>query len=761
MGNKHSTSTSGQPSTNVWALKEQRPRKNEEDISVVWFDDRDNTESDDNKLFRQQTLRQINDYVAFFNNKDEFLAYIQSIQDEHVFLTLVPTTNTDDLLSAIHSLNKISCIFLYSDQIEDQEPFTSELIEKYSKIVGKYETRSDLIVALQKKIELYRRQIAMFSFYDDRKQKTAHDLSKESGSFIFFQLFQYITMTQTKSSEESKQEMLAKCRIYYQNNRKQLEAVDVFEQTYQQTDAILWYTKNSFIYRLINKALRTEDIDTLLTFQFYITDLSRSLQQKFQEMKRSEALVPSTFTVYRGLNLPEHEVDSLKRSVGQLISTNGYLSTSRLRQVAVMFANKVMMEIEMDMRLKNVICADIAHMSTFDDEEEVLFDIGAVFEIISYEEQFDDDSNTSKMLIFKMKATDKGSELAREYIDYQKKRVYQADLSLIIGCLLIDMGQNDKSKRYFERLLVKKPNDEKVACICSSLARAYRLDGHYDKSIEYYERAYKLHINIRPQRFLSAARVLNGIGLVYGQQCNYTMALEKLMSSLKLYKKYGKEDEEYAGILNNLAGIHCSLQELDVAKGYFKKVEQINEKLLPIDHPNRATVLINIGNIHYQKKNYTKSLVYYLKAMDMKDKVLPLEHPDKICCLDNIGLVHLQMGNDEQARQYFQKALSIAEKVLLPHSTHSLVNQLHKHIELVKNEIPDVSEAEKPSALKPKPQLETLVDEQYSNNRMEQREEDQATSTKNLNKEMTLESSKINSPYEDTSPLKRSLKNIT
>ncbi|CAF3681003.1 unnamed protein product [Rotaria sp. Silwood1] len=692
MGNKKSINA---PLSNIVTMANGSSRKNEEPITLVWYEEwNGNDLSHDDKIFRRQTLRQINDYVLFFQDKHDFLHYIHLNQDEQIFIIIVPYCHSDELLSNIHILKQIYSIFLYSTV--GRNKYTRLLTEKYSKIIGCFINQQELMDILQKRIKLLMRQSAMFNLYDDKKQMTARDLTKESGSFLFFQLFRHITLI-TKKNNESKRTMVAKCRVYYHDNKKQLESISLFERTYQSSEAIYWYTRDTFVHRIINKALRTEDIDALFTFQFFITDLSLSLMIHFRRLKKIET--SPKLILYRGLNLPEDEIEILRQNVGKLVSTNGYLSTSRSRDVAVMFANKVIMEIEMDMKLETVICADIADSSVFNDEGEVLFDIGAVFEMVNCVEEFEDmnaNSNMNKILVFKMKATDKGSEIAKEYIEYQKKRISQSDITLMFGCLLADMGQYKKSSQHFERILYERPNDEKIACIYSSLARTCRLDGQYERSIYYYKQAYDMHTRIQPPRLISAARALNGLGIVYSEQHDYNSALENLTLSLKLYRKYGKEDEEYAGILNNIASIYCSLNELDKALDNFEKVKEIHDRILPSDHSNRAATFINIGNVYYEKKDYTTSLDYYMKCLKIKEKILPVEHQDKIRCLDNIGLVYYRMKNYQEAYVYFQKALMMAEKILT--RNHVLFNDLHDHIKLVKNDCLDVETSMAPSA---------------------------------------------------------------
>jgi hypothetical protein len=55
--------------------------------------------------------------------------------------------------------------------------------------------------------------------------------------------------------------MIDSCRQYYQSNIKELKSIDEFEQEYQSNEAIDWYLKKTFLYRMVNKALHTMNFD--------------------------------------------------------------------------------------------------------------------------------------------------------------------------------------------------------------------------------------------------------------------------------------------------------------------------------------------------------------------------------------------------------------------------------------------------------------------------------------------------------------------
>ena len=112
-------------------------------------------------------------------------------------------------------------------------------------------------------------------------------------------------------------------------------------------------------------------------------DLSEQLELKFQQLKAKQTGI---LRLYRGLKLSHDEVTHFQNSIGQLISTNGYLSTSSEYSVAHGFATKAakregvvraLFQYEVDLNaVTKIVIADIREYSAFPEEAETLVDIG-------------------------------------------------------------------------------------------------------------------------------------------------------------------------------------------------------------------------------------------------------------------------------------------------------------------------------------------------------------------------------------------------
>ena len=68
------------------------------------------------------------------------------------------------------------------------------------------------------------------------------------------------------------------------NNAAVLRAIDEFERDYEKHSPTWWYTRDCFVYRMLNKALRTCDIEVITKFGLFIKDLHCQLKCLHQNL---------------------------------------------------------------------------------------------------------------------------------------------------------------------------------------------------------------------------------------------------------------------------------------------------------------------------------------------------------------------------------------------------------------------------------------------------------------------------------------------
>ena len=97
---------------------------------------------------------------------------------------------------------------------------------------------------------------------------------------------------------------------------------------------IWWYTRECFVYEMINKALRTENIDILIKMAFFIRDLHRQIERLYSTQEHCSMIV------YRGQGMTTNQFEKLYNCKGGLISFQNFLSTTRDKQISLNFARR-------------------------------------------------------------------------------------------------------------------------------------------------------------------------------------------------------------------------------------------------------------------------------------------------------------------------------------------------------------------------------------------------------------------------------------
>ena len=630
------------------------PKENKETTSLLWFDPNIGHKEDTKQT--KEKLREINDYVSFYEDLQLCIDYIQSAKNEKIFL-ITSGKQASQILPAVLNLRQIDSIFIFCMKIERYEHLTNE----YTKIIGIYNNLDQLSESIREQMTLVDQQIQTLSFFNQHEQSTK-DLSKESGKFIWFQLFKYVILRLPRD-EKAKKEMIETCRNYYRGHTTQMKLINEFEKRYQSEDAIRWYSEQSFVYKLVNKALRTGDYDQLHRFRYFIGDLSNGLEKQHENILSSNEEI---LTVYRGAKLHKEELEQLKQNVNKLISTNGYLSTSRDRLRALSFAKKstkrpdvipVLFQIHCDIKQigHSVIFADIEKFCVFPQEQEVLFDVDAVFRIDSIQAD-------GERKIIKMTVTNEAQAIGRHFIEETQRHAEDQSIAIVFGRLMCNLGEHDKSQKYFEQML-NEPNGEDLAWIEYNIARAFDFKGEWDEARKFYDRAYTQMINAKPPRVKDSAIVLNNIGAILDSQGNYDEALDYHQRALKMREKfYPFGHVDIANSLNNIGIILNRQGKYDEALDYHQRALKIYEKFYPFGHVDIASSLNNIGNILNRQGKYDEALDYYQRALNMREKFYPSGHVDIASSLIGIGNILDSQAKYDEALDYYQRALKIQER---------------------------------------------------------------------------------------------------
>ncbi len=360
-----------------------------------------------------------------------------------------------------------------------------EIDDLISKIKSDYE--------IQKKIE-EPLSMNMFSTNDNNDKST----KGINGEFIYFQLL-IDCIIRMRSNEIDKNELINLCKNEYQDNNIELKKIIEFEKNYSPDKALWWYTRDTFFYKILNKALRTQNIHILFLFRSFIVDIRRQLYEN-----QSRRL----FYVYRSQLMSIDELDDLKQYIGQFISINSFFSTSTQRSIALFFMGhtnaqidlqRVLFEIEINPEVENTKpFADISKQSDFADESEALLMLGSIFRLNSITRGDD------QIWIIRMTLCSDDEHEFKQVFMYMKKQNGTGETNLrTLSKILWKMGKLDLAEKYYNRLLQQLPlNDPLLKTLYQDLGEIASLKGNYNMSIQWHQKSLNIEQPTLPTNFI-------------------------------------------------------------------------------------------------------------------------------------------------------------------------------------------------------------------------------------------------------------------
>jgi tetratricopeptide (TPR) repeat protein len=497
--------------------------------------------------------------------------------------------------------------------------------------------------------------INIFHADSDKGQSTT-DLN---GQFVFSQLLIDVLLRIVPNPTDSSQ-LISFCERVYEGNSTGLSHIKQFKGNYTSERALFWFTRDLFFYRMLNQALRRQSIDILFLFRSYIQDI-------YENLKTNQC--QSSIKVYRGQWMSNDEFNNLRQAVGQFISFNSFLSTSKQRPLAQIYTDKssdelqgVLFEIDADPGMKSIKpFADISSYSNFNEECEVLFMLGSIFHIVDI--CFDDE----QIWLVRMKLCGDDKHDSKSIIEYIQNQ-YEKDETHLgsLGIILANMGRLKEADKYYTCLLDELPSNNplRVGLYCNLGLLADR-KGEYDTSLKWYRKSLKLAMKICPFDSLNIVNMHNCIGLIYQEKGYFNRALKTYRTAVSTFKRAQIKSHPYiASVYSNIGIVYQSKEKFSKALSFYKKSLALRKKYLPRNHPNIGGSYNNIGSIYYSLAKLDLALKYFNRSLEIRLKSLPSQHEDVALSYANIGLVYEDKDDLKQALTYFQKATDIIRNIL-------------------------------------------------------------------------------------------------
>ncbi|CAF1416142.1 unnamed protein product [Didymodactylos carnosus] len=579
-------------------------------------------------------LKRIFNNLKLFRQSWEYIRYLVQNKAKSQIILIVSNVLALQIISLVHDRPEILHIYIQCQNEQEQQYWTEK---NYLKTRNKIFIDKNLLYEHLKAFVInekdheenltYKKILPKLTYFNEKNDKNCaiKNLNKYSIDFIWFKLIIEILLKMT-NIDRAKQIMIQVSRGYYrkyyrdndrkENGKKENDNITEFELDQTTSDnAIRWYTRPCFCYRLTNKAL-------------YI----------LYKQNHKDALTP--IVLYRGKILSSITLQNLKDNIGGLVSMNGFISTTSVEQVADIYCSRDQQNssnyeqtfFRLNIGINSQVpYASIQEQSQIPDEDEVLFSVGTVWRIKSVDRDEDKVWNIVLDLVAEY------DQCCIELTTYLKEQLGEETTLLTLGNFLSELGEYEKAIRYYKILLNELPDDDSErGTIYNKLGYLWYEQGEYSLAEEYYRLA--IHylkdkededININDNPFES-------INVLVSNSTNQLLAADSFPSSTTTTSRFRSFDD---------------------------RIDLIT-KPLKANHSSAGKIRNNQGLVYYGYGDYKTALGYYEQARNLFEA----EPAKNACALDlsavynNEGVIYFNQGKYQDALDSFEKAITTASK---------------------------------------------------------------------------------------------------
>ncbi|CAF3818168.1 unnamed protein product [Adineta steineri] len=634
-----------------------------ENFLVVWLDPNLQDIIDDDCRDIIDQLRSIVNSIDIYSDVDYCIDFLSDIKDEKAFMILSGAFG-QQIISYIHDIPQLHSIYIFCGSKIKHEQWAKD----WPKIKGVFTQIEPICDALKQTTQKCEQNITPISFV------TANEVSDQNfdqldQSFMYTQILKEI-LFEIKYNQQSIKDLVSYCREQYAGNSNEIQIIDGFEENYRKHSPIWWYTYSCFIHSMLNRALRTHEVDIIIKMGFFIQDLHRQIDKLHKEQLDEQQ--KRSFIVYRGQGLLKEDFQKLIKAKGGLMSFNNFLSTSKKRKIALEFSQDALNNIDMFGILFKMIIepsnlstpfAFIDGISYYTTEQEILFSMHTIFRIGDIKQI--DDNNTNRLYQVELKLTSIKNQQIIALTERMREETYGSNGWHRLGMLLIKLGKYDKAEQVYKVLFNLSTDNTEKALLYHQLGLIKRNQGDYNEALLSYEKALEIYQKFLPEDHPDLATSFNNIGQVYKNMGEYSKALSFYEKSLDIFQKtLPSKHTSLAISYNNIGLIQRFMGEYAKALESHEKALEIEQNSLPSNHPSLATSYNNIGLVYKHMGEYTKALESHEKALEIEQKTLPSNHPSLAISYNNIGLLYDDIGKYSQALTFYEKTLEIYQKTL-------------------------------------------------------------------------------------------------
>jgi tetratricopeptide (TPR) repeat protein len=503
-----------------------QPTRFIENCFIIWFCN----ETSDKFENEKEQLRKLVYGLKTFNNIDACIAFITSIQDEKIFLIISGTPRTVERFQYLPKLEKIYIFTFSSHEFNDakRQYLNYDIVENID----------NLYKQLQEDIKLCEMDFILITVVSFSSQNSS---TKQEASFIFVQMLKEI-IYRLRFETGSKDVFIDFCRTHYMNNNEQLSVIEDFAKNYRPNKALCWLTKQCFISQILNRVLRTREIDIIYKLGFFIKQANLQLNHLHEE---NVSLMKKISIVYRGKTMLNDKFNTLlKDKHGGLLSFSTFLIATTNKEVAIEFIRRRlavhsdMTGIVFEIHIDHTIFSEKYPFALLKDmnmnNNEICFDMGTVFRIESVEQTI---NNATILWFVKLKQINDDDPQLYPVVASARSDEVHANPVACLGKVLIEIGEYRRAEQVFLGLLkdtsvLSQPR--RLVRVHNGLADLYTYMNEHIKALDQYQKTLQTSLMYLQHDHPDLVPIYKAIGDSYLNQNDYIHAIENYEKAIEL-----------------------------------------------------------------------------------------------------------------------------------------------------------------------------------------------------------------------------------
>jgi len=349
------------------------------DWVIVWHDP--NIGSQENKNYKDQLEKFCE--VKTFTEWEKAAEFI--LRANAVCQMITSGTNGELLVKEISSSQNVSSIYIFCGNRD----YHSIWARRYSKVRCVETDMQQVLYLIEQNILKWYKEASslrvnlpafapIFDDWDKSEMNNLHRYLKVVPNF--------------KNRLQAKEDLVNLARTIY-SDETNLSYIDAFEETYSEynKEAIMkWYTQESFLYKITNNCLRIATSDSIQYCRLLLKDIEQAIKEQYKEKSKHFCGV-----LYRGAYLSQEEWASLKANLGGEIEMHGFLSVSKVKNVALHFMQEnpnqkvfITILVPKGPNEEDQEFAEVEEFSNYPQEKEILFNVRSRFTVLEAEDSF-------------------------------------------------------------------------------------------------------------------------------------------------------------------------------------------------------------------------------------------------------------------------------------------------------------------------------------------------------------------------------------